>query len=171
MRKVLLAVLLAASLTALAVGCGEQSRAGDVPDDRPAASTSPSSSPSGGTTIASRVVYFSSSAPSTFGAHAVVHNLDELSRYAQQATAGHLETAAEITAAGKGTDFSQNVLVGWTATTGCSAATAAALEASGDRLSLRVSQPEPPPECLRAFWVTVVFEVPKERMPQQPVFG
>jgi hypothetical protein len=177
------AALLAVSLTTFAAGCGGDRQIGSGPagsstdgappstTSGPPASGSTSDGASGGETIASRVAYFSSAAVTATAVHQVLHDAGELSRFAQQVAATDPRAAAEITGSGKATDFSRQVLVGWTQTTGCSAATSARLTLSGERLMLRVDQPEPPPECLRAFWVTVVFEVPKERIPARPVFG
>ncbi|WP_405581801.1 hypothetical protein [Streptomyces sp. NBC_01190] len=151
--------LLVASLTMVAAGCGGRSSAVGSPDT-PTARTAPS-----------RVVYFSSSAPTAVGAHELLHDQGELSRFAQRVAARSPRTSEEIVAAGKATDFSRSALVGWTAGTGCSAATSASLVVSGSRLSLRVVQPDPPQECVRAFGMTAVFEVPKEKVPPHPAFG
>jgi len=187
-RRAFAAALLAAALTTFAAGCGSGRQNGSGPADPPmdgaprsttTAGPSPSPSPtdgasdgaSDGETVASRVAYFSAVSVTAAAAHQVLHDAGELSRFAQQVAATDPQAAAEITGSGKATDFSRQVLVGWTRTTGCGAATSARLTVSGDRLTLRVDQPVPPPECLRAFWVTVVFEVPKERIPARPVFG
>jgi hypothetical protein len=187
-RRAFAAALLAASLTTFAAGCGSDRQSGSGPTDPPmdgapqsttTAGPSPSPSPtdgasdgtSDGRTIASRIAYFSSAAVTATAAHQVLHDAGELTGFAQQVAATDPRAAAEITGSGKATDFSRQVLVGWTRTTGCSAATSARLTVSGERLTLRVSQPKAPPECLRAYWVTVVFEVPKERIPALPVFG
>jgi hypothetical protein len=174
-HRVFTAVLLAASLTTFAVGCGGTPQNGGGPRYDPVNGTPPSTrveqSPSDGQVLASRVAYFSSSAVTAAGVHEVLRDAGELGGFAQRVASRDPKAAAELTAGGKATDFSREVLVGWTATTGCSAATAATLDMSGERLSLRVSQPDPPPECLRAFSVTVVFAVPKDRIPARPVFG
>ncbi|WP_329132178.1 hypothetical protein OG552_12275 [Streptomyces sp. NBC_01476] len=175
LRRVLAAALLTASVTMFAAGCGEKGEAGGGPrKDRVDGGTVPSVrvEPSGsdGKTAPFRVVYFSSSEPAAPEAHEVLHDAGELGRFAAK-VAPQDRQAAEITAGGKDTDFSRDVLVGWTASTGCSAATAAVLHIADDRLSVRVSQPEPPRECLRAFVATVLFAVPKESMPANPVFG
>lgn len=172
LRKAVPATVLAALLTVPTAGCGTQSGLGE-PDGAPRSTTaaqSSSPSPSSGT-IADRVVYFSSSPGATKDGHQVLHDRAEVSRFAGAFTGLDPQAAARIEAAGRTTDFTRQVLVAWTATTGCSAATAAALTASGDRLELHVSQPKPPPECVAAFHVTVVFQVAKERIPAQPVFG
>lgn len=187
LRRAFTAALLAASLTTFAAGCGADRPDGSGPAGSPANGTaasttavpsasdgtsgSTSGNASDGETIASRVAYFSSSAVIATAVHQVLHDAGELGRFAQQVAAADPRAAADITDGGKATDFSRQVLVGWTQSTGCSTASSARLTVSGDRLTLRVDQPEPPPECLRAFWVTVVFEVPKERIPAQPVFG
>jgi hypothetical protein len=173
-RRVFAAALLAVSLTVLAGGCGEKGQPGGGPAhqpvDRPPVSTLDKPSSSGGKAASARVVYFSSTAPTTAGVHQVLRDHAELGRFAGQVAARDPKTAAGITATGTETDFSRDVLVGWTTTTGCSAATTAALDVSGDRLSLRISRPDPPQECLRAFQLTVVFKVPKEGVPARPVF-
>ncbi|MFC4036506.1 hypothetical protein ACFO3J_34465 [Streptomyces polygonati] len=117
------------------------------------------------------MVYFSSSARTVSGVHEVVRDPAELAGFVQRVAARDARAAAGITAGAKAADFSRDVLVGWTATTGCSAAGTATLDVSGERLLLRVSRPAAPPECLRPFSVTVVFAVPKEGMPDRPVFG
>jgi hypothetical protein len=118
-----------------------------------------------------RTVYFSSSARVVAGLHVGVRDRAGLERFAAKAAPGDGAARAAMVRAGRGADFSRSVLVGWTATTGCSAATAAALDVVGDRLAVRVRQPRQPPECFAVSRVAVVFEVPKERMPERPVFG
>jgi hypothetical protein len=118
-----------------------------------------------------RVVYFSSSARSVTGLHDVVSDQGDLDRFAARAVPADAGAAAAIRASGKAADFSRSVLVGWTAVTGCSQATSAALVVSGDRLVVGVQQPKPLPECFAPFRVTVLFAVPRERMPARPVFG
>jgi hypothetical protein len=173
-RRALAASLLTTLLSASGVACGSP------PDDGGPASyrvdTPPSTvierpDPSKGKTIADRVTYFSSSARATAGVHEVLHSRAEVEQFAGKIAANDPKAKDGIVAGAQATDFSQRVLVGWTATTGCSAATEAMLTVSGDRLKLQVSQPRPPPECLAAFRVAVVFEVPKERVPAQPVFS
>jgi hypothetical protein len=115
-------------------------------------------------------VYFSALAPTKPGGHEVLHNRAELSRFAARFAATDPKTAAAIKASGQATDFSRSVLVGWTALTGCSAATSAALEMRGELLALHVVQPKPAPECFASFRVTVVFEVAQDRLPARPVF-
>lgn len=121
--------------------------------------------------VASRVAYFSTAARVVPGIHEVLHGRSELERFARRAAPGDAKAGQDIAAAGRTADFSRSVLVGWTATTGCSAATAATLGVAGERLELHVSQPKPPPECFAADHVAVVFEVPKERIPARPAFG
>ncbi|SHK95702.1 hypothetical protein SAMN05216499_102175 [Actinacidiphila paucisporea] len=166
--------VLAVTLAMLGAGCGERSGSGapdGVPGTAPgSASASRTAQPSGGAAV-DRVVFFSAAPKGPTDGHQVLHDRAEVERYAAAFGPGDPQARARIVAAGSGTDFGRQVLVGWTATTGCSAATAAALEVSGSRLELRVSQPEPPPECLRAFRVSVVFQVARERIPAQPVFG
>jgi len=128
-------------------------------------------SPSRTVGVATRVAYFSASDPVPGDLHEVVR-----SRAALQALVGRVaphdaHAAAAITAGTRATDFSRSVLVAWAEVTGCSRATSAGLGVVGDRLVLLVSQPKPPPECFAAEWVTVVFEVPKERVPAKPVFA
>jgi hypothetical protein len=159
LRKVFAAALLAGSLTTAVTGCGEQSPGTAHP-------ANPSSS-----ATTSRVAYFSSSAPARAGLHQVLHDQGELSRFAQDAVTQDQGTATKIAAVGESTDFSRDTLVGWTAATGCSTATAAHLKMAGSRLSLQVSQPKPAQECVRSFVVTVVFAVPKKAIPAEPVFG
>ncbi|MFF7153610.1 hypothetical protein [Streptomyces sp. NPDC008139] len=185
------AVALAVSLTLGAVACG--SGTSDAADGAPSSTTGPVT-PSGDTTtattappttggpttggatpgagsIASRVVYFSSSVRAVAGTHEVLRDRGELDRFATTAAHNDGRTAAEISAGGAATDFGRYVLVGWTESTGCSAATSATLGVAGNSLKLRVEQPTPTAECLTDFRVTVLFEVPKDRIPARPAFG
>jgi len=119
---------------------------------------------------ASRVVYFSVSDRVPGAVHEVERDRAGLEAFVRRVSAQDAGAARAIEAGARATDFSRAVLVAWTQVTGCSAATSAALEVSGDRLGLRVDQPAPPPECFAPHRVTVVFEVPRERMPDRPVF-
>ncbi|WP_327291037.1 hypothetical protein [Streptomyces sp. NBC_01198] len=173
-RRAVPAVVLAASLAVPAAGCGGKSGAGgpdDAPGQAPGSVTASRSAGQTGGTAPDRVVYFSAAPKGPPDGHQVLHDRAEADRYAAAFSAGDPQAQARIAAAARSTDFTRQLLVGWTATTGCSAATAAALGVSGDRLDLRVSQPEPPQECLVAFRVSVVFQVAKERIPARPVFG
>ncbi|MCZ4118947.1 hypothetical protein [Streptomyces sp. H39-S7] len=127
--------------------------------------------PSGTHGIESRVVYLSAGVHRPPAVHSVVTSELELSRFPSWFAGSDPAAAREIAARSQKTDFSRNVLVGWVETTGCGQATGVALLASGDRLTLGVSGPKPPPECLVAHQVTAVFEVPRDRMPKHPVFG
>ncbi|MFI1095269.1 hypothetical protein [Streptomyces sp. NPDC020917] len=161
---------------------GSHSPAGDPgsgssPASAPASASVPASapaSPSTGTTgqagAASRVVYFSVSDRVPGAVHEVERDRAGLDAFVRRVSAQDAGAARAIEAGARATDFSRAVLVAWTQVTGCSAATSAALEVSGDRLELRVDQPAPPPECFAPQRVTVVFEVPKDRMPGRPVF-
>ena len=189
LRRAVPAMVLAASLTVVGAGCGTAHSGSGGPDGTPGStaasrSTSPGSSPGrspgpspspssgpSSPTVADRVVFFSSSLRGVPDDHQILRSQADVSRFAGTFTAVDPQAAAQVEAAGRATDFARQVLVGWTATTGCSAATSATLTASGDRLELHVSQPKPPPECVAAFRVTVVFQVAKERIPAQPVFG
>ncbi|MDF9813348.1 hypothetical protein [Streptomyces sp. SPB162] len=206
LRRAVPVAVLAASLTALSAGCGQDRPAtGTPPSDSvggdhspstsatgapPSTGGSPSAVPpanpstgpsSGGTStvpvpagthgIESRVVYLSAGVRRPPTVHSVVASELELSRFPSWFAGSDPTAAREIAERSQTTDFSRNVLVGWVETTGCSQVTGVALLATGDRLTLGVSQPKPPPECLVANQVTVVFEVPRDRMPKQPVFG
>lgn len=165
----------AVALTALAAGCGgdDPASGGAAPHRSGTASATVAGRPSasGAATVADRLAYFSSSVRTTAGVREVLRDPADVKRFADKVAADDPGTAEGIVAAGRGTDFSQRVMVGWTATTGCSAATTATLTVSGHRLQVRVSQPEPPPECLVAFRMTAVFDVPRERIPAQPELG
>lgn len=88
------------------------------------------------------------------------------------ASAGGPETAKKVAARLKGTDLKTNVLVAFTATTGCSKPHGAQLYAHGRLLAFRpLDQPSPPPECYAPYQVTAVFEVPKNRLPDRPRFA
>lgn len=173
-RRTVPAMALAASLAVLGAGCGGRSGSGGahpVPDSAPGTATASHGSGAGGGTDADRVVFFSAAPKDPADRHQVLHDTGEVARYAAAFAERDPQAQARIVAAGRATDFTRQVLVGWTAATGCSAATTAALAVSGDRLDLHVSQPTPPPECLAAFHVSVVFQVARERIPAQPVFG
>jgi len=185
-----LAALGAVCPAVFAAGCGgggtvhgvpPAHHAGDAPPPAVTRSpaTGPGSAPGPGSGVpspgsrsgASRVAYFSTTAQVAVGVREVAHDRDELERFARRVAARGPRTAAGIVAAAGATDFRRGVLVGWTATTGCAAARSASLEVAGDRLELRVDRPDAPAECFAAFRLTVVFEVPKERIPVHPVFG
>jgi len=134
------------------------------------ASASASTGADGQAGAASRVVYFSVSDRVPGAVHEVERDRAGLEAFVRRVSAQDARAARAIEAGARATDFSRAVLVAWTQVTGCSAATSAALEVSGDRLGLRVDQPAPPPECFAPHRVTVVFEVPRERMPDRPVF-
>ncbi|MEE4542084.1 hypothetical protein V2S66_08915 [Streptomyces sp. V4-01] len=182
-RSVFAAGVLGALLTPLAVACGQGTADDGTPRGRPATGATVASSPAGGPASSpedggtprqgpgTRVVFFSSTAATTPGAHEVLRDRSALARFAGRYAARDTKAAAGIRAAGQATDFSRSALVGWTDATGCSAATSAALQVLGERLALHVVQPEAPPECFASFRVTVVFEVPSERLPARPVFG
>ncbi|HEY5836043.1 hypothetical protein [Streptomyces sp.] len=188
LRRAFSAVLLAACLTTFVAACGADQTAGDgAPDGttnglpsssvtRPRASTttaeSPTSTTSGAGPVETRVAYFSTSAHIPTGLrNEVLRSRAELQEVADTFAADDPEAAAQIVSGGGTTDFSRSVLVVWTETTGCSAADAALLAVSGNRLRAQFDQPKPPPECFAPFKVVVVFEVPKERMPTRPVLG
>ncbi|MCW2873493.1 MAG: hypothetical protein JWL99_4813 [Streptomyces oryziradicis] len=174
LRKVVLVALLAASLTNLSAACGRQQPAtGAPPSDSTGGGPSPSGSRSGSPAergIEARQVYFDAGVRGAPLVHTVLDDERELARFPGWFAASEPEAARKIAQKAATTDFSRNVLVGWSAPTGCSAATDAALFATGSRLVLGLDQPEPPQECLVSNQVLVVFEVPKDRMPQSPRF-
>lgn len=200
LRKTMSAALLTASLATLSVACDGQHSAADAPHPSgssgapsattsappatpstsgpgsapastpasgPPSGTSAPGSPSGGTP---RVVYFST-ARVTAGSHQVLHSRADVDRFARTFAASAPKVAAGIESAGAKADFTHDALVGWTASTGCSMATAASLEISGNRLMLKVDHPKPPPECLTDNRVVAVFEVARDRVPAHPAFG
>jgi hypothetical protein len=116
------------------------------------------------------VVYFSVADHVPGVVHEVVRDRTGLDAFVRRVGARDEAAARAIGAGARSTDFARSVLVAWTRVTGCSAARSATLEVAGDRLELRVVQPAPPPECFAPFRVTVVFEVPRERVPDRPVF-
>jgi hypothetical protein len=104
--------------------------------------------------------------------HTVLDSEADLARFPGYFARSAPEVAQAITAKAAGTDFSRNVLVGWSRSTGCSAATDAALFiGAGQRLFLGVRQPRPLPECFAAHHVVAVFEVPRTRLPDNPQFA
>jgi hypothetical protein len=174
LRKVVLVALLAASLTTLSTACGQQRPAtGAAPSDSTGGGSSPSGSLSGspsGRGIESRQVYFDAGVRGTPLVHTVLDDERDLARFPGWFAASEPGAARKIAQKAATTDFSRNVLVGWSAPTGCGAATDAALFITGSRLVLGLDQPEPPQECLMSNQVLVVFEVPKDRMPKTPRF-
>jgi hypothetical protein len=164
---------LAVAVMAVSCGDGRPDSGGPAPhrDGSPPGTATTRPGRSGAESVADRVAYFSSSARTAAGAREVLHDRAEVRRFAGKVAADDPEAANAIVSGARGTDFSRRVLVGWTATTGCSAATAATLTVSGNRLQVRVSQPKPPPECVAAFRATAVFEVPRERIPARPDFS
>lgn len=198
LRRAVSVAALAASLTVLSAACGQDRPAtGASPSDSASGDHSPSASPPGAPSstggsppggassvgsgsvpiragahgIESRVVYFSAGVRRPPGIHSVISSELELSRFPSWFAGSDPQAAREIAQRSRPTDFSRNVLVGWVGSTGCSQATGVALLASGDRLTLGVSQPPPKPECLAAYQATAVFEVPRDRMAKHPVFG
>lgn len=145
------AAVLAAVCSVLVAGCGGQGGTGGVAQPQ--------------------VVYFSAAPRGPLNGHQVLEDRAGAVRYAAAFGERDPRARERIEAAARGTDFGRQVLVGWTAATGCSAATGAALRVSGNRLELRVGQPEPLPECVAPFRVSVVFRVDRELMPERPEFG
>ncbi|WP_159011720.1 hypothetical protein [Streptomyces sp. NRRL F-5123] len=160
------AVVLAAALALVGAGCGTQESSGGQQGTPGPASTSPTA---GDGTSVGQVVFFSPAPRGPRDGHEVLGSRADAERYAAAFTDG--QARAQLTAVARGTDFTRQVLVGWTRPTGCSTATAAALRVSGNQLELHVSQPEPLPECVVAFRVSVVFQVPREHMPARPEFA
>jgi hypothetical protein len=183
LRRVFAAGVLVVSLTPLAAACGQDGTDDGAPQGRPAGGAGVTVSGSGGPVSSRppgsgtpdsgepRVAYFSATAVTVPGAHEVLHDRGELAGFAARFAPGDPKAAAAIRTAGQATDFSRSVLVGWTKATGCSAAKSAALRVSGDRVTLRVVQPAPPPECFAPYRLTVVFEVARDALPARPVFG
>jgi hypothetical protein len=152
-RTAVPAGLLAVACSVLGTGCGEEGGSGGTAQGQP------------------RVVFFSSAPRGPLSGHEVLGDRTAAVRYADAFAERDPQARAQIVAAAQGTDFGRQVLVGWTEATGCSAATGAALGVSGNRLELRVSQPEPPQECLATYRVSVVFRVDREQIPERPEFG
>jgi hypothetical protein len=182
------AVVLAVSLVLGAVACGGSGGGpGEGSGDGAPPATSGSATPGSATavppagdaspttpvggSIAHRTVYFSSSVRAPRQTHEVLRDRGEVARFAAAVAKNDAAVAAKISASAAATDFARYALVGWAESTGCSAATSAALLAAGDTLKLHVVQPKPAPECLTDFRVTVVFEVPKDRIPARPAFS
>ncbi|MGW5355502.1 hypothetical protein ACWERV_33905 [Streptomyces sp. NPDC004031] len=159
------AVVLAATV-ALVGGCGTQ----ESPDGRQGTPGPAGSArvPGDGASVG-QVVFFTPAPRGPRNGHEVLGSRADAERYAEAFGDGQART--RLAAVARSTDFTRQVLVGWTRPTGCSTATAAALLRSGNRLELHVSQPEPAPECVASFRVSVVFQVPRERMPERPEFA
>lgn len=165
-RRTAAAVALAAVAALVGGGCGTQQGQGDRKD--PPGTASAFRTTGDGASVG-QVVFFTAAPRGPVSGPRVLNSRTDADRYAAALTDGRART--QLAAAVGGTDFARQVLVGWTRPTGCSTATAAALRVRGNRLELHVSQPEPPPECLAPFLVSVVFRVPREQMPAQPEFA
>ena len=132
---------------------------------------STASAPTSWDGLGSRAVYFSASDRVPLGVHEVLRGRAALARFTARVTATDAHAASAIAAATRSTDFSRSVLVVWTTSTGCSRATSAALHVTGNRVQVHISAPKPPPECVVADRLTVVFDAPKDKVPAQPQFG
>lgn len=168
LRRAVSVALLAASLTTLSAACGrQQPAAGAPPSD--SAGGGPSSSPAA---AGFRRIEFATTVHGVPDVHTVLDSESDLARFPGYFAQTAPEIAEEIATRAAKTDFSRTVLVGWSRTTGCSAATDAvlALDAS-KRLALGVDQPRPPTECFAANHVVTVFEVPRGQLPDRPRFA
>ncbi|MFH8368811.1 hypothetical protein [Streptomyces sp. NPDC018031] len=171
--------LLAAVLTVLLAGCGQQgTTAGAPPDDGrpPGTGTSPGPSseapatpgPGADSRIDTGVAHFASSAGSVPQVRTVIRSRAELAAFAGRFG----KRSAKITADAAGTDFSAHALVGWSSTTGCAQWPSATLHHAG-RGTLAVlpgPHPAPPPECFAPYHTIAVFTVPHDRLPDRPRF-
>ncbi|MFI0896783.1 hypothetical protein [Streptomyces sp. NPDC020983] len=166
-RRAAAAVVLAVAFALVGGGCGTQAASGGR-KDAPGRPASASRTAGDGASVG-QVVFFTPAPRGPLDGHEVLGSRAGAERYAAAFT--DAQDRVRLTAVARGTDFTRQVLVGWTRPTGCSTATAAALRLAGGRLELHVSQPEPLPECVVAFRVSVVFRVPRERMPARPEFA
>ncbi|WP_405729900.1 hypothetical protein OG607_29330 [Streptomyces sp. NBC_01537] len=187
LRRAVSVTLLAASLTTLSAACGRQQPAtGAPPSDSagggpttsapPSGSSSPSASASSSASSSAsavfRLVHLATTTRSVPDVHTVLDSEGDLARFPGYFAKSAPEIAKAITAKASKTDFSRNVLVGWSRTTGCSAATDAALFIDAkQRLFLGIQQPQPLPECFAANHVVTVFEVPRTSLPDNPRFA
>jgi len=181
LRRAVSVTLLAASLTTLSAACGRQRPAtGAPPSDSagggpstsapPSGSPSPSASPSASAVF--RLVHLAATTRGVPDVHTVLDSEGDLARFPGYFARSAPEIAKAITAKAAKTDFSRNVLVGWSRTTGCSAATDATLFIDAkQRLFLGIQQPKPLPECFAANHVVTVFEVPRAGLPDNPRFA
>ncbi|KUJ69229.1 hypothetical protein ACZ90_12845 [Streptomyces albus subsp. albus] len=167
----LAATLLSALLAVLLTGCGQQSADADParPHDRPAGATgSADTTPAQDSRIDTDAVFFRSGAGPAPDVQQVIENREQLTAFARR-----LGTRGEgITVRAARTDYSHDVLVGWSVTTGCADWPSATLHRTGDALR-PVPGPHraPPPECLVAHHAVAVFAVPRDRMPDHPRFA
>ncbi|MEV0277323.1 hypothetical protein AB0I22_13200 [Streptomyces sp. NPDC050610] len=114
------------------------------------------------------LAYFASAPGAGPDLHSVIRDRAALDAFA----AKFGRRGQDIRAAAADTDFSRTALVGWSRTTGCDHWPSASLVRYGHTLTMRVPRhAEPPPECLAAFQVVAVFEVPKDRITWQPRFA
>lgn len=183
LRRAVSVTLLAASLTTLSAACGRQQPATGVPPSDsagggPSASASPSLPPSASASASAsasdvfRLVHLATTTGNVPDVHTVLDSEGDLARFPGYFARSAPGIAEAITAKSSKTDFSRNVLVGWSRNTGCSAATDAALFVDTEqRLFLGIQQPQPLPECLAANHVVTVFEVPRTRLPAKPRFA
>ncbi|MFE7120245.1 hypothetical protein ACFU99_32960 [Streptomyces sp. NPDC057654] len=199
LRRAVSASLLAALLTSLSAACGQQHTAAGAPPSTSAGGGSPSgtsassaapraptappspASPAPPGATASRddgrspagridtgLAYFASAPGAAPDLHAVLRDRADLDAFA----ARFGRRGQDIRTAATDTDFSRTALVGWSRTTGCDHWPSASLVRYGRTLALRVPpHAKPPPECLAAFQVVAVFEVPKDRIMWQPRFA
>ncbi len=114
------------------------------------------------------LAYFASAPGAGPDLHSVIRDRADLDAFA----ARFGRRGQDIREAAADTDFSRTALVGWSHTTGCDHWPSASLVRYGHTLTMRVPpHAEPPPECLAAFQVVAVFEVPKDRITWQPRFA
>lgn len=124
--------------------------------------------------IASPPLYFQNSDRPPQQVRTVLRTREDVARFPDWfARPSGDSTMAEGIAAGlRKADLSRNVVVAYTTDTGCGTAGGAELVASGNQLDLRLlDHPAPPPECYAPNAVTALFEVDRDRMPADPVFG
>ncbi|MFC0601036.1 hypothetical protein [Streptomyces palmae] len=166
---VLAATLLGAVLAVLLSGCGQQSADADPArtDDRSTGASQPADATSGqGSRIDTGTVYFHSGAAPTPEVRQVIENREQLDAFARRFGSAR---GQEITARAERADFSRQVLVGWSVTTGCATWPSATLHRSGDTLGVVPGAHHAPPrECLAAQHALAVFAVPREKMPEHP---
>jgi hypothetical protein len=172
LRRAVSVALLAASLTTLSAACGRQQSATGAPPYDGAGGGPSSFSSSSSSQGAFRLVHLAATTRGVPDVHTVLDSEGDLARFPGYFAKSAPEIAQQITAKAARTDFSRSVLVGWSKTTGCSAATDAVLRLdAGKRLHLGVAQPRPPGECFAANHVVTLFEVPRGSLPDHPRFA
>jgi hypothetical protein len=163
-----------AAVAVVTAACGAQRTVAGSGAPEPSRSSAVAATPAGPHRVDSRLLYFSADLRLPHLVHVVVRDERDRARlpgwFAGAAVNEH--AAREIANRIQGTDLRRNVIVAYAASIGCRPAGGARLVADGRRLTLRLlDRPAAPPECFVPYGAVAVFEVPRDQVPDQPVFG